>query len=275
MRKKIVTTIIALSVMLTGCANSEGKEKVEKQKAVLNLIDVDEITSLDTIHSIDGASANATNNAMEGLYMPNEKGEFVPALATSHTVSEDGTVYTFKLRDAKWSNGEQIIADDFVFAFKKALDPKKGSQYAYMMYDILNAEAIQKGEKAADSLGIKAIDSHTLEITLKQPVPYFITLLSVPIFFPQNQAFVEKQGDKYGVYAETTLYNGPFVVSELTPGKGFKMVKNNQYYDKENVKIDEINVKLVKDTSTAVNLYESKQVDQIPVSAEFVDKYKD
>ncbi|MBP0725090.1 peptide ABC transporter substrate-binding protein [Bacillus sp. RG28] len=269
---KSIGLITSLSFLLAACSGNQSTSTSNDK--TIKLMDTADITSLDSSIALDGPSLNALNSVMEGLYMPNEKGEYTPAAALSHTVSKDGKTYTFKLRTSHFSNGDPVTANDFVFAFKRALDPATKAQFAYDMYDIKNAEAINKGKLPVDQLGVKAIDQSTLQIELNRPIPYFIQLTSLPMFFPLDEKFVKKEGDKYGQEANTTVYNGPFVVSKWNHGVGFVMKKNNQYYDKQNVKADTIDVKVMNETSTAVNLYETGALDQAIIDSDVIDRFK-
>ncbi|MED4971211.1 ABC transporter substrate-binding protein, partial [Parageobacillus toebii] len=145
----------------------------EKKEQVLNLLETSEIPSLDSALATDQVSFIVLNNVMEGLYRLGKDNKPVPGVAESYEVSEDGKTYTFKLRkDAKWSNGDPVTAHDFVFAWRKVLDPKTASEYAYIMYDIKNAEEVNQGKLPVDQLGVKAVDDYTLQVELKNPIPY-------------------------------------------------------------------------------------------------------
>ncbi|KOS28211.1 peptide ABC transporter substrate-binding protein [Bacillus anthracis] len=284
--KRKVTTIAAValstSVLVAGCGNGEkasttkkeaGKGAAEKQ--VLNLLETAEIPTMDTSKSTDSVSFRTFVNTMEGLYRLDKDNKPIPAVAKSVKISEDGKKYTFKLRkDAKWSNGDPVTAKDFVFAWQRAVDPETAAEYAFILFDIKNAEKINKGELPVDELGVKAIDDNTLEVELEHPVPYFLEFTAFPTFFPLNEKFVKEQGDKYGLEADKLFYNGPFVLSEWKHEQSFQLKKNPNYWDKKTVKLEEINFNVVKDTSTAVNLYETGQVDRVILTSEFVDKYK-
>ncbi len=277
--------LLALSTFLAACGGGKdndnaqggqgGEKPAEKKEQVLNLLDSSEIPSLDSALATDSVSFVVLNNVMEGLYRLGKDNKPVPGIAESYEVSEDGKTYTFKLRqDAKWSNGDPVTAHDFEFAWKRVLDPKTKSEYAYIMYDIKNAEEANTGKVPLDQVGVKALDDYTLKVELKNPVPYFVGLTAFGTFMPQNEKFVKAQGEKYGLEANTTLYNGPFVLSEWKHEQGWVYTKNPNYWDKDNVKLEKVNVKVVKDTATAVNLYETKQADRVGLTAEFVDKYK-
>jgi oligopeptide transport system substrate-binding protein len=276
--------LLAVSTFLAACGgkkeeNAGGEKQTEKpaetkKEQVLNLLESSEIPSLDSVLATDQVSFIVLNNIMEGLYRLDKDNKPTPGMAESHEVSEDGKVYTFKLRDAKWSNGDPVTAHDFVYAWRKALDPNTGAEYAYIMYDIKNAEEVNTGKLPVDQLGVKALDDKTLQVELKNPVPYFLSLTSFATFYPQNEKFVKEQGDKYGLEANTTVYNGPFVLSEWKHEQGWTYKKNPNYWDAETVKLETINVNIVKDNATAVNLYDTKKADRVGLSAEFVDKYK-
>lgn len=277
--------LLALSTFLAACGGGKdnnnaqggqgGEKPAEKKEQVLNLLESQEIPSLDSALATDAVSFIVLNNVMEGLYRLGKDNKPVPGIAESYEVSQDGKTYTFKLRkDAKWSNGDPVTAHDFEFAWKRVLDPKTKSEYAYIMYDIKNAEEANTGKVPLDQVGVKALDDYTLKVELKNPVPYFVGLTAFGTFMPQNEKFVKAQGDKYGLEANTTLYNGPFVLSEWKHEQGWTYTKNPNYWDKDAVKLEKVNVKIVKDTATAVNLYETKQADHVGLTAEFVDKYK-
>ncbi|UXH45729.1 peptide ABC transporter substrate-binding protein [Rossellomorea vietnamensis] len=288
MKKKfsfLLVLLLALSTFLAACGGdkkTEGNEEGsgaggsdEKKEQVLNLIESSEIPSMDSTLATDSVSFNVMNNVFEGLYRLGENDEPVLGMAAEEPqVSEDGKTYTFKIRDAKWSNGDPVTANDFVYSWQKALNPDTGAEYAYIMYDIKNAAKVNAGEVPVEELGVKATDDKTLEIQLETPVPYFKALLSFATFYPQNQKFVEEQGDKFGLEADTVVYNGPFTLSEWKHEQSFKLSKNDSYWDAENVKLKEVNFNIVKDTATGVNLYETNKADIAGLSAEFVDKYK-
>ncbi|MCP8968304.1 peptide ABC transporter substrate-binding protein [Ectobacillus ponti] len=277
-----LASALTVSTVLAGCGNDEKKASDAKAKEggpsgeqVLNLLEASEIPTMDTVLATDAVSFNVMTNTMEGLYVLGKDDKPMPGAAESYAASEDGKKYTFKLRkDAKWSNGDPVTAKDFVYAWKRAVDKATAAEYAYIMFDVKNAEKINKGELPADQLGIKAVDDYTLEVELERPVPYFISLISFSTFYPQDEKFVKAQGDKFGLEASTTVYNGPFVLSEWKHEQSFQLKKNDSYWDQTNVKLSTINFNIVKDVATGVNLFETKEVDRAGLTAEFVDKYK-
>ncbi|MFB6588743.1 peptide ABC transporter substrate-binding protein [Bacillus thuringiensis] len=287
MKKKIpllLASTLTASMLLGACsyqkddAKAKGKENATSSsngKQILNLTELSEIPSMDASLASDSASSTALNNTMEGLYRIGKDQKRVPGIAEDVQKLDDGKKYIFKLRkDAKWSNGEPVTAKDFVYSWKRAVNPDTKATYSYIMFDIKNAEKIHKKELSADQLGVKAIDDYTLEVELDNPVPYFVDLTVYPVFYPLNENFVKAQGDKFGLEANTTLYNGPFVMSDWKHEQSFQFKKNPSYWDNKTVKIEEINFNIVKNTSTDVNLYETNSIDRAALTSEFVDKFR-
>lgn len=250
---------------------------VEKESKVLNVSNNADITTLDGSKIQDTLSREVTLNVMESLVRLDNDLKVVPGIAKDWTVSEDGLKWTFKLRDdALWSNGEKITAEDFEYSFKRTLDPETKGENSAVFFDIVGAEDFNLGKNTdRDSVGVNAIDENTLEIELVRPVPYFDRLMCHPIFAPQNQAFIEDKGDAYGTSVENTLFSGPFILSKWKMEDQYTMEKNPYYWDKESVKLDIINTKIVKDNNAALNLYEAGEIDRVNLTAEQVDKYKD
>ncbi|HDR7565852.1 TPA: peptide ABC transporter substrate-binding protein [Bacillus mycoides] len=286
----VVVPVLAMSVALTACSGSGGEKKTtttsnsgEEKKAdikyaakqVLNRTENQEIPTMDTSKSTDTLGAQILGNTMEGLYRLDKDNKPIPAAAESSTKSEDGKKYTFKLRkDAKWSNGDPVTAKDFVYGWQRLLDKNTAAEYAFIAFYIKNAEAINKGEKPATELGAKAVDDYTLEVELEKPVPYFLNLLAFPSYYPLNEKFVKEKGEKFGLEADTTLYNGPFVMASWKHEQGWQLKKNDKYWDNKTVKLEEINYSVVKEVATKVNLYDTGSIDFTLLSGEFVDKYK-
>ncbi|MBJ7993215.1 peptide ABC transporter substrate-binding protein [Bacillus mycoides] len=276
-RKKSRLMVMALvtSLFLTACNNKANKSDVEAKKQVLNVTVSEEIPSLDTTKTMDGTSAHVMQNIFEGLYVIDDQDNPTPAIAKSFERSEDGKKYTFDLRkDAKWSNGDSVTANDFMFAWKRAINSETASQYAYMLFYVKNAKEINKGTMPLDELGVKVINDYKLEVELEQPIPYFLQLLALPIYLPQHESFLKEQGKNYALEPSNLIYNGPFVLEKWQHEQEFQLKKNDTYWDKKKVKLEEINFQIVKDTMTAVNLYEAGDLDRVPINSQFVDKYK-
>ncbi|MBK5473734.1 MULTISPECIES: peptide ABC transporter substrate-binding protein [Bacillus] len=276
-RKKSHLMVMALvtSLLLTACNNKANKSDTEAKKQVLNVTVSEEIPSLDTTKTMDGTSAHVMQNIFEGLYVLDDQDQPIPAVAKSFKRSEDGKKYTFDLRkDAKWSNGDSVTANDFMFAWKRAINSETASQYAYMLFYVKNAKEINKGTMPLDELGVKVINDYKLEVELEQPIPYFLQLLALPIYLPQHESFLKEQGKNYALEPSNLIYNGPFVLEKWKHEQEFQLKKNATYWDQKKVKLDEINFQIVKDTMTVVNLYEAGDLDRVPINSQFVDKYK-
>ncbi|WP_338658281.1 ABC transporter substrate-binding protein [Paraclostridium sordellii] len=250
---------------------------VDKANKELNLTLSGDIPTLDVSKASDMDSFYMITNTMEGLTRVDAKGVATPAMAESWEQSEDGKTWTFKIRkDAKWSNGDPVTAKDFEYSWKRTLNPETASQYGYVMYDIEGASDYNNGKvDNADNVGVKALDDNTLQVKLNRRVNYFDQLMSFCVFFPQNQKFVEAQPDKIGTTAENTVYNGPFTMSTWKMDDLCVLSKNDNYWDKDTVKLNKVNLKVVKDPNAAVNLYETGGIDVVGLTSENVDKYKD
>lgn len=206
---------------------------------------------------------------MEGLYTLGNNAKVKNALASKATVSKDGKTWTFNIRkNAKWSNGQALTAKDFVYSWKRTVDPKTASEYSYLFSGIKNADAIVAGKKKASTLGIKAVGKYKLVVSLERKIPYFKLLMAFPLFFPQNEQAVKKYGSKYGTASKYMVYNGPFVHKGWSGSNlSWKLVKNKYYWDTKNVKLTKINFSVQKSQSTSYNLYQAGKLDMTTLSA--------
>lgn len=280
MKKSLTVSLLIFLVFLTGC-NTAGKTESSETgatKAVVHFTEPAELLTLDTTQEEDFTSFNAQNQVLEGLYQLNEKDETIPAVAKAlPEISADKLTYTISLRDdAKWSNGDPVTAQDFLYAWRRAVTPETAPSYASLFVSsIKNADEIYQGKLKPEELGVETPDEHTIVIHLMKPVPYFTSLLTFETFFPINETFAEEQGTSYGTSSETTLYNGPFTLTGWEQNSAtWQYVKNPEYWDKKNVKIDEIHTTVIKSTSTAVNLYQANELDRVVLDGEFSKQYK-
>lgn len=250
----------------------------ETAQNVLNLTETSEIPTMDTVKQRDRISANVMNNVFEGLYRQSESGELVLGMAAEEpVVSSDGLTYTFLIKeDAVWSNGDPVTAHDFVFSWRRLVDPETTALGSHLIADVVqNAGEIIQGEKSVTELGVEAVDDKTLQVTLARPVTYFKNLLTLPVFFPQNEAFVQEMDENYATSSGALLYNGPFVLGEWdNTGLSWVYQKNDTYWDRDKVKLDTINVDVVKETSTALNLYKNNAVDRITLTGNYIEREK-
>ena len=267
-------SVAALCALTLGACGSKSSDSASKQ--VLNWNKSAELPTMDLSKATDVVSFDTLNNTMEGLYRLGKDSKIEPGLATKTKVSSDGLTYTFTLRkDAKWSNGDKVTAKDFVYSWRRTLDPKTNSQYAYLFEGIKNATDVMNGKKSTKEVGVKADGDYKLVVTLDKQIPYFKLLMGFPTFFPQNQNAVEKYGSKYGTASKYMCYDGPFNLTKWTgTNLSWSLKKSDNYWDKKNVKLDSINFKVNKSNSTAYNLYQSGKLDATSLSAEQAKQLK-
>lgn len=263
--------------VLAGCQKTDSsKNTSKKEERVWRVAAGDMLQSMDSSKFFDQNSMQAVNSVMEGLYSYHGS-TIKPALATQIIKpSENGLKYVFTLRkNAKWSNGDPVTADNFVFAWQRTVDPATKAQYSYLYSGIKNADAIMKGKQDPSSLGIKKLDKYTFSVELERKIPYFTSLMTNTPFFPQNEKVVKKYGSLYGTKASRAVYNGPFV---LTKWSGFNnswnLVKNNNYWNSSHVYLDRIEYQVVKDPNTAINLFENKQLDDVVLNGPLAKQKK-
>ncbi|WP_430487227.1 peptide ABC transporter substrate-binding protein [Lactobacillus delbrueckii subsp. bulgaricus] len=260
-------TVLASAALLAACGSNSSKESSSSKKT-LNWTVASEIPTMDLSKATDAASFNQLSNTMEGLYRLGKNSKLEKALATSEKVSKDGKTYTYTLRKSKWSDGSELTAKDFVYSWRRTVDPKTASQYSYLFSGIKNADAIVAGKKKPETLGIKAVGKYKLVITLERRIAYFDKLMGFVVFFPQSEKAVTKYGSKYGTASKYMLYNGPFKQTGWTGSNlSWKMVKNPYYWDKKNVKLDTITWSVQKTPSTSYNLYQSNKLDYTGLDA--------
>lgn len=259
-----------LVVTLAACGKSSTKSNSQKQ--TLNLSTT---APLDTIDISKATGYGQSGNVFESFYRLGKDGKPTPGLAKSGKVSKDGKTWTFKIRNAKWSNGDKITAQDFVYSWRRTLKPSTKSTYAYLFSGIKNADKVNAGKLSPDKIGIKAVNDKTVQIQLEKPIAYFKVLMAYPLFGPQNQKIVDKYGKKYGTNSKYMVYSGPFKIQNWNgTGNKWQFVKNNQYWDKGVVKLNKINYTVVASPSTGLELYQQGKLDLTPLSNEQVKHYK-
>lgn len=203
------------------------------------------------------------NNTFEGLFRHSGT-EITPAIADSYEVSADGLVYTFKLKDTKWSDGSPLTANDFVYSWTRALDPLTASEYSFQLYYIKGGQEFFEGTGKREDVAVKAIDDLTLEVTLIAPTAYFLDLLTFYTYLPTKQSVVEATPDGgWAIDPAKTVCNGPFMLTEYSSGEKLVLSKNPNYWNAANVKLDTINAFMIVDESTMLTAYESGELDII------------
>ena len=280
--KKLLSMVLCAMMALTlaGCGGSGGDSSTYTFSSELD------IKNLDSSDADDGCSFTAMHAVIDGLMKTDKKGNIINGVASSSEVSDDGLTHTYKIRkDAKWANGDPVTANDFVYAWHRIFQ-KKG-QYYYMFCDgiasivgaqemsdkIDNEEDITDAD--LDAMGVKAVDDKTLEVTTTTRVLFLDELLAFPPFYPINEKFAEKQGNKYGKSAKTILGNGAFTMTNWEPGSVAEFEKNESYYDQKHVKLNKLVMKLVQEPKVAAQSFEAGETDYAPINSDLVDKYKD
>ncbi|TIQ56907.1 MAG: peptide ABC transporter substrate-binding protein [Mesorhizobium sp.] len=220
-----------------------------------------ESESLDPHKTSTIYEANILRDLFQGLTMQDAKANLIPGAAESWTVSDDGTVYTFKLRKgAVWSDGAPVTADDFVYAFQRLEDPATGAEYASMLYPVKNAEEVNTKKAKPEEMGVKAIDANTLEVTLKAPTPYFLEMLTHQATYPVSKASIEKLGADW-IKPGNLVSNGAYTLAEWVPNDHIKLVKNPKFWDAATVKLDVVNYIPTEDRSSAMKRFEAGELD--------------
>ena len=240
------------TVALLGGASAE---------VVYNRANSGEPETLDTHKTSTVQESHILRDMLEGLVAYDAKGDVAPGQATKWEISDDGKTYRFTLRDGiKWSNGDPVKASDFVFSYRRIMNPETGAKYANILYPILNAEKANKGQGKVEDIGVKAIDDKTVEIKLEQPTPYFLELLTHQTSLPVHPGSIEKFGKDF-VKAGNMVTNGPYKLAEFVPNSHIKLVKNENYYDAKNVKIDTVMYYPTSDFAAMVRRYEAGELD--------------
>jgi len=268
MTKLFTTTALLAALALPAYAVQPADDETLADSQTYTYWLLDAIKSLDPAKNTDVEGSDALRSLFEGLMNEDAKGEMVPGVAESYEVSDDQLVYTFKLRDAKWSNGEPVTAEDFAFAWQRVVNPETASEYAWYMelMNIKNATEIVAGDMTADELGIKAIDDKTLEVTLTKPTPYFVSTLSHATTFPVPRAVVEEFGDKW-TQPDHLVGNGAFTLASHNLGVELVMNKNPEYWDADNVLMETVRAVTVNDNNVALTRYQAGELDRVQIPA--------
>ena len=231
------------------------------QAAVLRVQNGGDPASLDP-HQLSGDWENRiAGDIFEGLVTEDIGAEPIPGQAESWEISDDGLTYTFSLREGiVWSDGTPVTAEDFVFSFRRLMDPENAAQYAYLQYPIENAEAVNAGDMPVEELGVRAIDDATLEITLERPTPYFIGALTHYTAYPIPAHAIEEHGGDW-VQPGNIVTNGPYVPVEWVPNSHVLTERNPEYWDAESVSIEGVRFEPAEDIASAFKRYRAGEFD--------------
>lgn len=229
--------------------------------------DLDNVPTLDPQLIQDSSGHDIARNLFEGLENQDEKGNLVPGVAESYSISPDNKTYTFILRkDAKWSNGDPLVAGDFVYAWQRAADPATASEYAWYLElaTIVNASAIVAGEMKPDQLGVKAVDDHTLQVQLSESTPFFAAMTTFATLFPAHRATIEKFGDDW-TKPGNMVSNGAYVLTENVPNERIVMARNPAYWNNANSVIETVTSLVINDENLALTRYLAGEMDKTDI----------
>ncbi|MCZ6659504.1 MAG: peptide ABC transporter substrate-binding protein, partial [Gammaproteobacteria bacterium] len=259
--------VLNLAANLTG-SSSGSDSAVDVANNTITVMLREEPPQLNSTLSTDMVSGVVLGHVMEGLLRYDQYNELAPAMAERWRVTEDGA--TFWIRDdAHWNDGSPVTAHDFVFAWRLGLDPANASEYAFILYPIKNAEAINRGDLPVDALGVHAIDDKTLDVTFERPIAFFDKLTAFSTYYPVPQDFYEATSGRYGSDADQLLYNGPFAISSWVHGASLKLDKNPYYWDKDRIRLDSINIGyIVSDANATLNLFKDDKIALTSLTAE-------
>ncbi|MDR2630975.1 MAG: peptide ABC transporter substrate-binding protein [Spirochaetaceae bacterium] len=263
----LISVFFVLALVFSACGNrtaetgSVAPVQEKAQKIVFALQNVPD--GLDPGITNNSFAAPFLFNLFEGLITYDKDNNIIPALAESWTISDDGTVYTFRLRQGlKWSDGSPLTAQDFVYSYFRVLDPKIAAQYSVMFTDFIQgAEEYYAGAASRDQVGIAAPDDQTLVLTLKGPTPFFLGILGMWTFSPVKQAVVDRDPERWTLQADTFVSNGAFKVSDIKLGESVTAVKNEYYWDAANVRLEEIVFRYILEPATALTALEAGEID--------------
>jgi oligopeptide transport system substrate-binding protein len=259
-KRRHTRSIIAAAVLLAVFVGGMVPAAAEK---VLRIANMGEPESLDPHKTSTTGESRILRQLFEGLVVHDPKANVAPGVAESWTISEDGLTYIFKLRaNAKWSNGDQVTASDFVYAFRRIQDPNLRAQYSEVLYPIKNAEEVNTGKTPVDQLGVKAVDATTLEIKLKAPTPYFLQLLTHTTGLPVNPKAITEHGTDW-VKPGRMISNGAYMLADVKPAAFIRLAKNPQYWNAGKVTIDSVVFDPSEDRATVLKRYRAGEFDNV------------
>lgn len=263
----LASTFLASPVLAAGTHPVTGDPLADDQTFTYRVLD--EHSSVDPQVVEDVSGSEIVRDLFEGLYNQDAEGNLVPGVALSYTTNDEKNVYTFTLRpEAKWSNGDPVVAGDFVYAWQRLVDPKLASPYAWFgeLMALENAKAIIAGEMPIDQLGVKAVDDHTLEVHLSQSIPYFALMTTHASTFPAPRATIEKFGAEW-TKPGNIVSNGAYILTEHVPQERSVRERNPMYWDNEHTIIDKVVALVINDENVALTRYLAGELDRTEVPA--------
>lgn len=261
---------LAWASSLTGGGAAAGRAFDFEAKTITRVL-AQEPPQLDTTRSTDQVSFFILGHVMEGLLRYDASNRLVPGVAERWEIGTDGA--TFWLReDARWSDGQPVTAHDFVFAWRKVVEPANASEYAFIMYYVKNAEAINAGELPVEMLGVRAASDRVLEVEFERPVAFFDKLVAFGIYSPVRGDFYTSRAGRYGADARDLLYNGPFMMTRWVHGAHVRLEKNPHYWNRDAIQLNVIDMPYVtSDTNAWVNLFKDGAIVTATLGPEQLD----
>ncbi len=258
----------ALGVLL--CLPQRGlhARAVDATTRTISLAMATEPPSLNSLQATDSESFFVLTHVMEGLTQYNLHNELVPGVAQRWQIDQSGATFWLR-KNARWSDGKAVTAEQFVYAWREALDPRNGAPYASILFPVKNARAINNGKLAKTELGVVALDDHTLQVVFEQPCPYFLGLTAFATYYPLRQDIVEKHGARYAAESTTMVYNGPYALERWVHGASLRLVKNTSYWDVGRLAIDTIEIPYMTSSAAAtLNLFKDDAIAFASLDAE-------
>jgi oligopeptide transport system substrate-binding protein len=248
------------AVLLASCGASGERPACPSGKLCFERGSIGDPLTLDPLKSTLVDEQHVLGDMFTPLVQYDPASQPVPGIATSWETSADGLIWTFHLRDSKWSDGVPLTSDDFLFSLRRLMDPKLASEYSYLLYFIVNAESVNAGKLPLTALGVDAPDAHTLRIHLTHPVPYLLRVGTHSTMYPVPKHVIEKYGDQWTNPAHW-VSNGAYVIKSWVLGDRIHAVKNPYFYDAKSVCIDEINYHPITDAIAAERAVRSGELD--------------
>ena len=269
---RLVAAMLAIVLLLgmTAIASAEGK--------TLRLTTNIDMDTMDSGNTGDGFTSSVMSLLVDSLFRLDASGAPQPALCESYTVTDDGLVYTFTLRDSKWTNGTPVTAADFVYAWKRVMTPENGFEHTFLFnyLPIKGLAEVNAGTGSVEDIAVTAADDKTLVVELTAPCTWMLNFLCDTSFSPLNQAFVEACGDQYALSSDTLLTCGAYTLDNWTAGDmTWTLTKDPAYWNAGAIQIDTIECQVIKDTQTGIMAYETGAADFVALSSDLVDMYRD
>ena len=246
---KIIIYFMLLTIFFISCSK---KNSYNEERGIIVNLSVEPKT-IDPSLNAQIYGVIYISHMFEGLTVRDKNNQIVPGVAESWDISSDGKVYTFFLRtNSTWSDGKPVVAEDFVYSWRRQVDPKVASEYSYQHEPVKNAMAITRGELPVDALGVKAVDEHTLVVELEAPTAYFLEVIAFPTFAPLRDDIIEKYGESWTLSPETDIGNGPYVMAERNIDENIIIVKNDNYWNADEIVAKKITFMFMQNGTAAV-----------------------